>query len=39
MGRAGRLSEVADVVAFYLSDHASYLSGVITNVAGGNSRG
>ncbi|MDN6004871.1 MAG: SDR family oxidoreductase, partial [Enterococcus sp.] len=39
MGRAGRLSEVADVVAFYLSDHASYLSGIITNVAGGKSRG
>ncbi|MDT2613576.1 sorbitol-6-phosphate dehydrogenase subunit [Enterococcus dongliensis] len=39
LGRAGKLSEVADVVAFYLSDHASYLSGIITNIAGGKSRG
>lgn len=39
LGRAGGLNEVADVVAFYLSDHASYLSGIITNIAGGKSRG
>ncbi|MDT2760528.1 sorbitol-6-phosphate dehydrogenase subunit [Enterococcus xiangfangensis] len=39
LGRAGKLSEVAEVVAFYLSDHASYLSGIITNIAGGKSRG
>ncbi|WP_159721402.1 SDR family oxidoreductase [Enterococcus sp. CSURQ0835] len=37
--RAGKLSEVAAVVAFYLSDQASYLTGVITNIAGGKSRG
>lgn len=39
LGRAGKLSEVADVVAFYLSEHASYLTGIITNIAGGKSRG
>lgn len=39
LGRAGKLMEVAEVVAFYLSEHASYLSGIITNIAGGKSRG
>ncbi|MBV7392122.1 SDR family NAD(P)-dependent oxidoreductase [Enterococcus sp. ALS3] len=39
LGRAGKLSEVAEVVSFYLSDHASYVSGIITNIAGGKSRG
>lgn len=39
LGRAGRLTEVAEVVAFYLSEHASYLSGIITNIAGGKSKG
>lgn len=37
--RVGKLTEVADVVCFYLSHRASYLSGVITNIAGGKSRG
>ena len=39
MGRSGKLSEVADLVAYYLSDRASYITGVTTNVAGGKSRG
>lgn len=39
LGRAGKLREVADVVCFYLSDRASYLSGIITTIAGGKSRG
>ncbi|ANK60541.1 MULTISPECIES: SDR family oxidoreductase [Loigolactobacillus] len=39
LGRSGRLSEVADVVCYYLSDKASYITGVTTNVAGGKSRG
>ncbi|UQS81456.1 SDR family oxidoreductase [Bombilactobacillus folatiphilus] len=39
MGRSGHLSEVADLVAYYLSDRASYITGVTTNVAGGKSRG
>lgn len=39
LGRSGKLSEVADVVCFYLSHRASYMSGIITNIAGGKSRG
>lgn len=39
LGRSGKLSEVADLVAYYLSDRASYITGVTTNVAGGKSRG
>ncbi len=39
LGRSGRLSEVADLVCYYLSDRASYITGVTTNVAGGKTRG
>ncbi|MCI1985050.1 MAG: SDR family oxidoreductase [Lactobacillus sp.] len=39
LGRSGKLSEVADLVNYYLSDRASYVTGVTTNVAGGKSRG
>ena len=39
LGRSGKLSEVADLVAYYLSDRSSYITGVTTNVAGGKSRG
>ena len=39
LGRSGKLSEVADLVAYFLSDRASYITGVTTNVAGGKSRG
>lgn len=39
LGRSGKLSEVADLVCFYLSDRASYITGVTTNVAGGKTRG
>ncbi|MDN6797457.1 MAG: SDR family oxidoreductase, partial [Lactococcus sp.] len=39
LGRSGKLSEVADLVAYYLSDRASYITGITTNVAGGKSRG
>ncbi|MCI1986770.1 MAG: SDR family oxidoreductase [Lactobacillus sp.] len=39
MGRSGKLSEVADLVNYFLSDRASYITGVTTNVAGGKSRG
>ncbi|MGM0340593.1 sorbitol-6-phosphate 2-dehydrogenase [Enterococcus sp. AZ007] len=39
LGRVGKVSEVAEIVVFYLSEHASYLSGIVTNIAGGKSRG
>ncbi|GFZ27419.1 SDR family oxidoreductase [Lactobacillus corticis] len=39
MGRSGKLSEVADLVNYLLSDRASYITGVTINVAGGKSRG
>lgn len=39
MGRSGHLYEVADLVAYLLSDRASYITGVTINVAGGKSRG
>lgn len=39
MGRSGKLSEVADLVCYYLSDRSSYITGVTTNVAGGKTRG
>ena len=31
--------EVADLVAFYISDRSSYITGVTTNIAGGKTRG
>ena len=39
MGRSGKLSEVANAVAFLCSDRASYIHGVTINVAGGKTRG
>ncbi|MDF7638091.1 SDR family oxidoreductase [Lactobacillus sp. ESL0791] len=39
MGRSGKLSEVADLVNYLLSNRASYITGVTINVAGGKSRG
>ncbi|MHC5218311.1 SDR family oxidoreductase [Enterococcus sp. LJL128] len=39
LGRSGKLSEVADTVAYLISDKASYISGVTLNVAGGKTRG
>lgn len=35
LGRPGHLSEVADVVCYLISDHASYISGVTIPVGGG----
>ncbi|MBQ2478187.1 MAG: SDR family oxidoreductase, partial [Erysipelotrichales bacterium] len=37
--REGKLTEVADTVAFLLSDRASYITGTTVNVSGGKSRG
>ena len=39
LGRSGKLVEVADLVAYFLSDRSSYISGVTVNVAGGKTRG
>lgn len=39
LGRDGKLSEVADLVAYISSDRASYIHGVTYNVAGGKTRG
>ncbi|MBL1230494.1 SDR family oxidoreductase [Enterococcus sp. BWB1-3] len=39
LGRSGKLSEIADTVAYLISDKASYISGVTINVAGGKTRG
>ncbi|STG51875.1 sorbitol-6-phosphate 2-dehydrogenase [Escherichia coli] len=33
IGRAGRLAEVADFVCYLLSERASYITGVTTNIA------
>ena len=35
MGRSGKLTEVANVVAFLISDRSSYIDGVTINIAGG----
>lgn len=39
LGRSGKLSEVADLVCYLLSDRSSYITGVTCNVAGGKTRG
>ena len=35
LGRPGHLSEVADVICYVISDHASYLTGITIPVGGG----
>ena len=39
LGRDGKLSEVADFVAYIASERASYVHGTTINVAGGKTRG
>lgn len=39
IGRDGKLSEVADAVAYFISNRASYITGITCNVAGGKTRG
>lgn len=39
LGRSGKLSEVADLVTYLLSDKASYLTGLTVSISGGKSRG
>lgn len=38
-GRSGKLSEVANAVAFLMSGRAGYINGVTINIAGGKTRG
>ena len=39
LGRQGKLDEIADLVCYLLSDHASYITRTVVNVTGGKSRG
>lgn len=39
LGRDGKLDEVGDLIAFLVSDRASYITGTIVNISGGKSRG
>lgn len=39
LGRDGKLDEVGDLVAYLISDRASYIAGTTINISGGKSRG
>ncbi|MBQ2641029.1 MAG: SDR family oxidoreductase, partial [Lachnospiraceae bacterium] len=39
MGRDGKLDEVGNLVAYLVSDRASYIDGTTLNISGGKSRG
>ncbi len=39
MGRDGKLDEVGDLVAYLVSDRASYIAGTTISISGGKSRG
>lgn len=39
LGRPGHLREVADVICYLISDHASYITGITIPVSGGKSKG
>ena len=39
LGRDGKLDEVGNLVAFLVSDRASYITGTTINISGGKSRG
>ena len=39
LGRDGKLNEVGNLVAFLVSDRASYIAGTTLNISGGKSRG
>lgn len=39
LGRSGKLTEVANLVAFFLSDRSGYMTGQTVNISGGKSRG
>ena len=37
LGRPGKLDEVADLIAYVVSDHSSYITGTTINISGGKS--
>lgn len=37
LGRPGKLDEVADLIAYLVSDHSSYITGTTINISGGKS--
>ena len=39
IGRECKLEEVANLVAFFISDKSAYIDGVTVNIAGGKTRG
>ena len=39
LGRAGKIEEVADLISFLMSDHATYITGTTIAINGGKSRG
>jgi sorbitol-6-phosphate 2-dehydrogenase len=39
LGRPGRLSDIANLVVYLVSDRASYITGTTINISGGKSRG
>ncbi len=39
LGRPGHLYEVADLICYLISDHASYITGITIPVSGGKSKG
>ena len=39
LGRPGHLSEVADLICYLVSDHATYITGVTIPISGGKSKG
>lgn len=39
LGRDGKLDEVGDLIAYLVSDRASYIAGTTVNISGGKSRG
>ena len=39
LGREGKLNEIADLISYLISDHASYITGTTINITGGKSKG
>lgn len=37
LGRPGKLDEIADLISYLVSEHASYITGTTINISGGKS--